>query len=204
MTASSRPPCCHQVRTTQHCTGDDREGGDHPSVRAHPDPMDSQSPLRKDPEGQDDRQRRRCSWGVAPGEERRGQVAEGVHAVAVERGLIDGRAPTGAVAVSRRSSHEDAHETDPQVDLLARAAMASDVLGQKGELVESRASWRAPRGHEPAMRRTDPRSPVTQDPSQSPPVRIILEKYSPRWTIITAHLGEYEISVVGLRVHVLN
>ena len=108
--------------------------------------MDSQSPLRKDPEGQDDRQRRRRPRGVAPGGDRHGQATEGVHAVAVERGLIDGRAPTGAVAVSRRSSHEDAHETDPQVDVLARAAMASDVLGQKGELVESRVRPAGRRG----------------------------------------------------------
>ncbi|WP_315526410.1 hypothetical protein, partial [Corynebacterium durum] len=43
-------------------------------------------------------------------------------------------------------SHEDAHETDPQVDVLARAAMASDVLGQKGELVESRVRPAGRRG----------------------------------------------------------
>ena len=61
-----------------------------------------------------------------------------MHAVAVERGLVDGGASAGAVAVHGSSSHEDTHETDPQVDLLARAAVTSDVLGQEGDLVEKR------------------------------------------------------------------
>ena len=52
-----------------------------------------------------------------------------MHAVAVERGLVDGRASTGAVAVNGGNSHEDTHETDPQVDVLTRAAVTSDVLG---------------------------------------------------------------------------
>jgi len=62
---------------------------------------------------------RRRPRGVAPGEGRRGQVAEGVHAVAVEHGLIEERTPARAVAVDRGGRHEAAHQTDSQVDMLA-------------------------------------------------------------------------------------
>lgn len=82
-----------------------RERADRPSMWARFDPVGTQRPVGEGPETEDDRSGRNAG-SVATQSQCAAQVDEAVHAVAVERGLVEGRASASAVAVDGGGSEE--------------------------------------------------------------------------------------------------